>query len=123
MLELRKLYAKCALVVVPILPSDTDNGITVILEAMAMGKTVICSKTEGQVDVIEDGVTGFYVEPQQPLALAALIERLLAQPATLKQVGEQARAYVLKHHRLQQFADGTKQAVVQAYEEHVKLRQ
>ena len=31
-------------VVMPLLESDTDNGITVILEAMAMGKTVICSR-------------------------------------------------------------------------------
>lgn len=52
--ELRELYARSRFVVVPLLPTDTDNGLTSILEAMAMGKPVICSKVEGQVNVIQD---------------------------------------------------------------------
>src|SRR4029077_18856004 len=59
--ELRDLYARSRFVVVPLCPSDTDNGVTVILEAMAMGRPVICSRTEGQVDVIREGQTGLYV--------------------------------------------------------------
>ena len=51
--ELRDLYARSRFVVVPLLPSDTDNGVTVILEAMAMCKAVFCSRTRGQVDVIQ----------------------------------------------------------------------
>src|SRR5579883_2962958 len=61
--ELRELYARSRFVVVPLQPSDTDNGVTVILEAMAMGKPVICTRTRGQVDVIEEGVTGIFVPP------------------------------------------------------------
>ncbi len=47
LLELRDLYARSRFVVVPLLPSESDNGVTVILEAMAMGKPVICSRTRG----------------------------------------------------------------------------
>jgi glycosyltransferase involved in cell wall biosynthesis len=118
--DLRRLYAQSALVIVPIQPSNSDNGVTVILEAMAMAKTVICSRTEGQVDVIEDGVTGFYVNPQDPLALRAIISRLLAEPDTRQRVGAQAQAYATSYHRLDQFADGVKQAVAQAYRDHAK---
>jgi len=67
--ELRKLYARSRFVVVPLLPSDTDNGVTCILQAMAMGKPVICSRTRGQVDVIEEGVTGLYVPVGDAAAL------------------------------------------------------
>jgi len=61
LLELRDLYARSRFVVAPLVPSESDNGVTVILEAMVMGKPVVCSRTRGQVDVVQDGVTGIYV--------------------------------------------------------------
>ena len=54
---LRELYARSRFVVVPVVASDMDNGVTVILEAMAMGRPVICSRTRGQVDVVEAATT------------------------------------------------------------------
>ena len=53
--ELRELYARSRFVVVPLLPSDRDNGITAILEAFAMGKTVIATETAGQAGVLKAG--------------------------------------------------------------------
>ena len=79
-------------VVVPLLESDTDNGVTVILEAMAMGKTVICSRTEGQVDVIQDGVTGLYVRQGDPAALRAAMVALWNDPARARAMGARARS-------------------------------
>ncbi len=55
--ELRDLYARSRFVVVPLVPSDSDNGVTVILEAMAMGKPVVCSQTRGQVDIIQSALS------------------------------------------------------------------
>ncbi len=53
--ELRDLYAGCEFVVVPLYETDSfQAGITVILEAMAMGKAVIVSRTSGQGDTIVD---------------------------------------------------------------------
>jgi glycosyltransferase involved in cell wall biosynthesis len=76
--ELRDLYARSRFVVVPLRASDTDNGINVILEAMAMGKAVICSRTRGQVDVIEEGVTGLFVPVGDAAAIRdGMIEVLL----------------------------------------------
>jgi glycosyltransferase involved in cell wall biosynthesis len=51
---LRDLYARSAVVVVPLQDVDFQAGITVILEAMAMGKPVIVSHTWGQTDAVED---------------------------------------------------------------------
>jgi glycosyltransferase involved in cell wall biosynthesis len=101
--ELRDLYARSRFVVVPLLPSDTDNGVTVILEAMAMGKPVICSRTRGQVDVIQEGVTGLYVPVGDATALRRAILSLWSEPARAREMGRSARAWVEKHHTLEKF--------------------
>lgn len=52
--ELRDLYAGSRFVVVPLYDTDFQAGITVILEAMAMGKAVIVTRSEGQSDTVVD---------------------------------------------------------------------
>lgn len=113
--ELRSLYARSRFVVIPLDPaSDTDNGVTAILESMSMGKAVICSKIKAQVDVIEHDKTGIYVPPKDPEALRAAILSLWNHPEVGQRIGSQARAYVETHHGLEQFHDGIKRAVVDA---------
>jgi glycosyltransferase involved in cell wall biosynthesis len=108
--ELRKLYARSRFVVVPLLPSDTDNGVTVILEAMAMGKPVICSRTRGQVDVIQEGVTGLYVPIGDAAALRAAILSLWNEPLRAREMGKNARTFVEKHHTLEKFTSTARSA-------------
>lgn len=95
--ELRQLYADAALVVVPLHGVDFQAGITTILEAMAMGKAVICTRTPGQTDTIVEGVTGRYVPPGDPRALRRAIEDLLADPETAERLGAAARIWVEDH--------------------------
>jgi glycosyltransferase involved in cell wall biosynthesis len=102
-LELRELYARSRFVVIPLLPSESDNGLTVILEAMAMGKAVICSRTAGQRDVIIDGVNGIFVPQGDPAALRAAIERLWNDPAEAERMGRAGRAYIEEHTTWEQF--------------------
>jgi glycosyltransferase involved in cell wall biosynthesis len=109
--DLRELYARSMFVVVPLVASDTDNGITVILEAMAMGKPVICSRTEGQVDVIKDGVTGIFVPVGDADAMRAAIVDLWKDPERALEMGRAARAYVKEHHALEKFCRDVKAAV------------
>jgi glycosyltransferase involved in cell wall biosynthesis len=109
--ELRDLYARSRFVVVPLRPSDTDNGVTVILEAMAMGKPVICSRTRGQVDVIQEGVTGLFVPVGDPVALRSAMLELWNDPERVRAMGLAARAYVAKHHPLDKFCHDVKAAV------------
>jgi glycosyltransferase involved in cell wall biosynthesis len=110
LIALRSLYARSRFVVVPLLPSDTDNGVTVILEAMAMGKPVICSRTRGQVDVIQEGVTGLYVPIGDAAAMRAAILSLWNEPTRAQQMGRNARAYVEKYHTLEKFTATTRSA-------------
>jgi glycosyltransferase involved in cell wall biosynthesis len=109
--QLRDLYARSRFVVVPLQPSDTDNGITVILEAMAMGKPVICSRTRGQVDVIQDGVTGIFVPVGDPDALRRAMLSLWQDPERARAMGRAARAYVERYHRLESFCSSVKNAI------------
>lgn len=92
--ELRQLYADSLFVVVPLYNVDFQAGVTVILEAMAMEKAVICSGTPGQTDVVIDGQTGLYVPAEDPAALQAAIEYLLAHPAEAERMGKAGRRLV-----------------------------
>jgi glycosyltransferase involved in cell wall biosynthesis len=112
--ELRDLYARSRFVVVPLLPSRSDNGVTVILEAMAMGKAVVCSATAGQVDVIEDGVTGLFVPVGDPAALRAAMVALWRDPERARAIGARARAYVERYHTLERFCSNVTSAVTNA---------
>jgi glycosyltransferase involved in cell wall biosynthesis len=103
--KLRDSYAAAKVVVVPLLPSDIDAGVNVILEGMAMGRPVIASKTRGQVDVIRDGENGILVPPCDAAALAAAIEYLVKEPHAAAAMGRRARAYVEKFHRLEDFVE------------------
>lgn len=108
--DLRDLYARSRFVVVPLVPSRSDNGVTVILEAMAMGKPVICSRTSGQVDVIQDGLTGIYVPVRNPASLRKAMLSLWNDPDRAHAMGARARAYVEQHHTLEGFASSVRAA-------------
>jgi glycosyltransferase involved in cell wall biosynthesis len=92
--DLRALYARSALAVVPIKQNHYQTGIATILEMMAMGKCVIASRTHGQTDTIVDGVTGIYVPPGDPAALRAAIQRMLADPQRAAEIGQAARRFM-----------------------------
>jgi glycosyltransferase involved in cell wall biosynthesis len=116
--QLRDLYASARFVVVPLRDVDNQAGITTILEAMAMGKAVIVTRTRGQTDVVRDwrsgaatpppgflatpklaqGLgalpTGWYVQPNDPDDLRDAINYLLAHPAVADKMGANARRVV-----------------------------
>lgn len=103
--ELRDLYAASRFVVVPLDDVEFQAGITAILEAMAMGKAIVCTRARGQTDTLIDGETGIYVAPHDTPGLRAAIERLLADEAEAQRLGEAARAWVLAHATIERYAD------------------
>jgi glycosyltransferase involved in cell wall biosynthesis len=120
---LRDVYARSAIVVVPLDDIDFQAGVTTVLEAMAMGKPVIVSHTTGQTDVVEDrrsatrgslvrvrprslvrelaesaGLpveqTGLYVPPGDPEALRQAINYLMHARETRQELGAAGRRTV-----------------------------
>lgn len=110
-LELRSLYARSRFTVVPLLPTDSDNGLTAILESMAMGKPVICTKAEGQIDIIEDGVTGIFVPQGDSAAMRSAIQALWNEPERCEEMGRAARAFIVNQHNIEQFVDAIKNEI------------
>lgn len=92
---------------------------TVLLEAMASG--LPCVTTEvgtGTSWVVQDGVVGRVVPPNEPAALATAIGELLADPARLAEMGRAARARVLA-----EFAqDRMVERVLAVYEDVLRRR-
>ena len=103
--ELRDLYATSQFIVVPLYETDFQAGVTTILEAMAMGKAVIVTKTRGQRDVIQDGVNGIYVPPGDAAALRRSITELLASPSRAAELGASARRTIESQMSLDLWAD------------------
>jgi glycosyltransferase involved in cell wall biosynthesis len=61
---------------VVVVPSTYPEPLGLVaIEAMASGAIVVASATGGLVESVTDGVTGFLVEPGDPAALAATIQR------------------------------------------------
>jgi glycosyltransferase involved in cell wall biosynthesis len=69
----------------------------VLLESMACGTPVICTNVGGMPEIVRDGVTGFIVPPNDPIALREKIHWLLDHPDQAAQMGQQARSEVLKN--------------------------
>ena len=63
----------------------------VILEAMAAGRAVICTRGGGTEELVEDQVTGLVVPPGDADALARDLLRCLSQPTLVRDFGEVAR--------------------------------
>lgn len=92
--ELRQVYDASAFLVMPLEPVEFQAGVTAILEAMAMGKAVVCTRTDGQTDVLREGETGLYVPPKDAGALCAAIQKLLADPQQAARMGERGRRVI-----------------------------
>lgn len=59
-----------------VFPSLNDTHPRVIMEAMYLGVPVISTKSGGIPEMVENGVTGILVEPNDPTSLAKALDRL-----------------------------------------------
>lgn len=73
---------------------DRDGLPTVLLESMALGTPVISTQVAGIPELVQDGVTGLCVPPNDPEALANAIERLLDDPELCKTLSLNSRALI-----------------------------
>jgi glycosyltransferase involved in cell wall biosynthesis len=102
--ELRQLYADSCFMVMPLENVKFQAGVTAILECLAMGKAVICSRVPGQTDVVVEGDNGRYVPPGDPVTLRTEIRRLLADPEEAARLGANGRKLVESEMNLDLYA-------------------
>ena len=103
--DLRALYRRAAFVVVPLEETDFQAGITTILEAMSMGRAVVCSRTTGQTDTVIDGVNGIEVSPGRADEVRAAIVRLLGDPEEAARLGRAGRSWALEEAGVTTYAE------------------
>jgi glycosyltransferase involved in cell wall biosynthesis len=103
-LELRDLYDRAAVVVVPVLETTFPAGITTLVEAMSMGKAVIATATSGLGCVVPHDAA-VIVPPGDRAALANALQGLLADSERRQTLGERARNFVDRVHNLDVYGD------------------
>jgi glycosyltransferase involved in cell wall biosynthesis len=64
----------------------------VAIEAMAFGRPPMVAKLGGLTEIVEDGVTGWVIEPNDAAALVHAITRVVTQPESWRSFGAAARA-------------------------------
>ncbi|MDA0577680.1 MAG: glycosyltransferase, partial [Verrucomicrobia bacterium] len=68
----------------------------VTIESMALGKAVVGTHVGGTAEIVQDGITGLLVPPNDPAAMAAAIEQLLKDADQRTRMGAQGRARFLR---------------------------
>jgi glycosyltransferase involved in cell wall biosynthesis len=88
-----------------VLPSRAEGLSMALLEAMACGLAIVGTRVSGTVEVIQDGVNGLLVEPEDPEVLAQAMKRLLENPEFAQRLGQEARRTVEENYSLQSVAE------------------
>ncbi len=77
-----------------VFPSIVEGLGTSLLEAMAMQKPVVVSRTGGMLDVVSPGVNGVFVRPGSEREIADAVCGLLNNPARAHELGVHARTTI-----------------------------
>lgn len=59
-----------------VFPSFREGLSVSVMEAMASGLPIVCSRIRGNTDMVEDGVNGYLMEPGDPDSIAGALRRL-----------------------------------------------
>jgi glycosyltransferase involved in cell wall biosynthesis len=102
--RLFELYAGALVVVVPLKTGMTyPSGIRGVLEAMALGKAVIATRTPVLEEYAAEGEGLVYVEPDDPDQLRSTIEALRADRSRAEALGNEGRRLVNERYTMESF--------------------
>jgi glycosyltransferase involved in cell wall biosynthesis len=98
--EVRRMMRQALAICVPSVPvptGDSEGLPNVVLEAMASSTPVIASDLGGIGEAVEHGRTGFLLPPADPRAIAAAVQKLLADAALCSRMAVAARSAATAH--------------------------
>lgn len=90
--DVRPYYAMCS---VYVLPSYREGTPRTVLEAMAMGRPIITTDTQGCRETVKDGVNGFLVPIKDSQAVAEKMAWFIEHPDQIAEMGRESRRYVM----------------------------
>jgi glycosyltransferase involved in cell wall biosynthesis len=102
--QLLDVYPRASVVVAPCVigaDGNRDGLPTVLVEAMALGVPVVATDVTGIPELVENGRTGLLIPQHHPEALAAAIQRVLAEPAWAESLVRVGRARVEREFDLE----------------------
>jgi glycosyltransferase involved in cell wall biosynthesis len=103
--NMSEIFQKAHLVT---LPSLYGEGVpAALLEAAACGKPIVTTDTPGCRDIVLDQINGLLVPPNDPLALADALGKLLADPILRGRMGAASRQLVLQKFTVQRVNQAT----------------
>ncbi|MDV2496613.1 MAG: glycosyltransferase [bacterium] len=91
---------------ISVLPSRNEGMGRAAVEALACGLPVVATAVGGVPSVVEDGVTGLLVPPEDPHALARAILQLLEDETARRRMGEAGPKWVRERFSCQAMLDG-----------------
>jgi glycosyltransferase involved in cell wall biosynthesis len=80
---------------------DRDGLPNVLLEASSQELPVVATRMTAVPELVEDGVNGRLVPPNDPRALAAALQGLIGDPAARLRLGRAGRARVLERFAME----------------------
>ena len=108
---------RAAVVVLPLQPTERSTGQVVLLEAMALGKPVVATRTPGTLDHIRHGENGLFVPPHDGTSLAREVHSLLENPTTAARLGRQAFEDILQFNTVDIHAKAKLAAIRELWEQ------
>jgi glycosyltransferase involved in cell wall biosynthesis len=107
-MAIRTLYrANDLFVLAPRIAPDGDrDGLpNVLVEALSQGLPVVATRMAAVSEIVEDGVNGRLVAPEDPAALAAALEELVRDPVARRRLGAAGMRRVAQGWNLETGAD------------------
>jgi glycosyltransferase involved in cell wall biosynthesis len=88
-----------------VLPSKWEGMPNALLEAMSCAVPSIATRVSGSEDIIEDGVNGLLVEPEQPEQMAEALRRLIEDTELAQRLARAGHATILREYQLSHVTD------------------
>lgn len=86
----------------------TREGLGVsLLQAASCGVPIVASRIGGIPEVVQDGITGLLVPPEDPPALADALVRILGDPNRARRMAAEGRSWVIERFGVEQMVAGT----------------
>ncbi len=102
--------------------SNKEASPNVIIEAMASELPVVATRVGGIPELVEEGRTGFLIEPGDCEGLAEGLTRILLEERLRLSMGKRARERVLEFHTMERMIAQTQQVLIEAAHENGHTR-
>lgn len=80
-----------------VLPTLEDTWGVVVLEAMVLGKPILCSKWAGAAEMVVEGENGYIFDPYNPEAVAETMSCFIKHPDLITSMGHKSQQLMAQH--------------------------